>query len=164
MTLKRLVRAAPVIALALTLGTVAMANIIPTLSTVTPVDAIFMWSYDLQLSADQNINNGPFPLVTPVLTGTTTAGFLTLYDFQGYVPGSCAAPTGWTCSAQLVGFTPSNVSPIDSLSITNITWAYSGGTSPIVGSGASGGTAGTDLGAFTPRLCTQTGGSPRVKR
>lgn len=43
--------------LALTLCTVATANIIPTSITITGTGP-YTWTYDLQLSKDQNVNSG----------------------------------------------------------------------------------------------------------
>ena len=130
--------------LALALSAVAMANIIPTSSTITPAGALFTWSYQLQLSADQNINAGLAPTVNPVPhTNFDFAGFITLYDFAGYVAGSCVAPAGWICTTQNVGFTPDDVVPTDRANIVNITWAYTTG-STILGQ-----PLGKDLGQFT---------------
>jgi hypothetical protein len=119
--------------LALTLSTVAMANIIPTNTSVVPTGANFTWNYNLGVAFDQNVNSGPIPssvLVDPL--DLTTGGFVTIYDFNGYVAGSCAGPAGWTCTAQNVGFTPSDTLPTDSASIVNLTWIYTSG-SPVLG-------------------------------
>jgi hypothetical protein len=120
--------------LGLMLSTVAMANIIPTNTGVIPTGANYTWTYDFSVAFDQNVNSGPIPtsvLVSPL--DLVTGGFVTIYDFNGYVAGSCAGPAGWTCTAQNVGFTPSNVVPTDSASVVNLTWVYTSG-SPIVGS------------------------------
>jgi hypothetical protein len=86
------------------------------------------------VSADQIATMGPAPVsnigntVPPDKIPTVNVGsFLTIYDFFGYVDGSCSGPTGWTCTAQNVGFTPSDVSPTDNLNILNITWTRTGG-------------------------------------
>jgi PEP-CTERM motif-containing protein len=113
--------------LALTLTTVTMANIIPTSTTITGTGP-FTWTYNLQLSKDQNVNSGFAPTSNPVPhTNLTFAGFFTIYDFAGYEAGSCAGPAGWTCSAQMLGFTPDDVVPTDNPNIVNITWAYTNG-------------------------------------
>lgn len=118
--------------LALTLCAVAMANIIPTSTTITGTGP-FIWTYDLQLSSDQNVNSGLAPTTNPVPhANLNVAGFFTIYDFAGYVDASCSAPTGWICTPQNVGFTPDDVSPTDNPNIVNLTWAYTRG-SPIVG-------------------------------
>ncbi len=129
--------------IALTLCGVASANIIPTNTTITGFGP-FTWSYDLRLSTDQNVNPGTSPTSNPVPhTNTNLAGFLTIYDFAGYIGGSCSGPSGWTCTAQNTGFTPDDVSPTDSPNIVNITWAYTSG-SAILGQ-----PAGIDLGLFS---------------
>jgi len=129
--------------LALALGSVVAANIIPTSTTITG-SGPFDWMYDLQLSNDQNVNSGTAPTVNPVPhTNLTFAGFFTIYDFAGYVGGSCAGPAGWTCTVQNVGFTPDDVVPTDNSSIVDITWAYTtGATIP-------GQPKGVDLGEFS---------------
>jgi hypothetical protein len=129
--------------LALTLCSVAMANMTPVSTTITGTGP-FNWTYDLQLSTDQNVNSGIAPSINPVPhTNLTFAGFFTIYDFAGYINGSCAGPAGWTCTAQNVGFTPDDVVPTDNPSIVNITWAYTTGPT-IVGQ-----PSGKDLGLFS---------------
>jgi hypothetical protein len=136
--------------LALTLCSVAMANEIPTSTTITGTGP-FTWTYDLQLSRDQNVNSGIAPTTNPVPHfNLTFAGFFTIYDFAGYMNGSCAGPSGWTCTAQNVGFTPDDVVPTDNPSIVNITWAYTTGPT-IVGQ-----PSGKDLGLFSAQSIFDT--------
>jgi PEP-CTERM motif len=131
--------------LALTLCGVATANIIPTSTTITG-SGPFTWTYDLRLSADQNVNSGVAPTSNPVPhTNVDFSGFLTVYDFAGYITGSCAGPSGWTCTAQNIGFTPDDVSPTDNSNIVNVTWAYTTGPTLL------GQPAGLDLGIFSAR-------------
>jgi hypothetical protein len=132
-------------ALALTLCAVATANIIPTSTTITGTGP-FTWTYDLQLSKDQNVNSGTAPTTNPVPhINLTFAGFITIYDFAGYVGGSCAGPAGWTCTSQSIGLTPDDVVPTDSPNILNVTWAYTTGPT-IVGQ-----PSGKDLGLFSAK-------------
>jgi hypothetical protein len=113
--------------LALTLSTVTMANIIPTSTTITGT-VPFTWTCNLQLSKDQNVNSGFAPASNPVPhKNLTFAGFFTIYDFAGYVAGSCAGPAGWTCTAQKLGFTPDDVVATDNPNLFSITWAYTTG-------------------------------------
>ena len=131
--------------LALALCAIATANIIPTNTGITPSAGLFTWTYQFQLSADQSAITGTQPLVNPVSnTSSTVATFVTIFDFAGYVDGSCAtgSPAGWGCSAQLVGFTPTDVLPVDNPSIVNITWYRTGAT-------ISGQPSGVDLGSFS---------------
>src|SRR5208337_1218625 len=130
-------------ALAVALCSVAMANIIPTSTTITGTGP-FTWTYDLQLSKDQNVNSGVAPTTNPVPhVNFTFAGFLTIYDFAGYIGGSCVGPAGWTCSSQSIGLTPDDVLPTDNPNIINITWAYT--TGPTI----DGQPSGKDLGLFS---------------
>ncbi len=130
---------------AFAISSISMANIIPTSTTITGTGP-FTWTYDLQLSKDQNVNSGIAPTVTPVPhTNLTFAGFFTIYDFSGYVSGSCTAPSGWTCTAQNLGFTPDDVVPTDNPNIVNLTWAYTTGPTIL------GQPSGVDLGFFTAK-------------
>lgn len=136
--------------LALTISTVATANIIPTSTTITGTGP-FTWTYDLQLSKDQNVNSGTAPTSNPVPHNNLTfAGFFTIYDFAGYVSGSCSAPTGWSCTAQNLGFTPDDVTPTDNPNITNLTWSYLSGPTIL------GQTGGVDLGLFSAQSIYDT--------
>jgi len=130
---------------AVALCATSFANIIPTSTTITGAGP-FTWTYDLQLSKDQNVNSGIAPTMTPVPhTNLTFAGFFTIYDFSGYLAGSCSAPTGWVCTAQNLGFTPDDVTPTDNANIVNLTWAYTSG--PII----LGQPSGVDLGMFSAK-------------
>ena len=131
--------------LSLALAGVSWANIIPTGARVTGA-GIFTWNYTLTLSADQNALSGPAPTTNPVGAANTTGAFFTLYDFAGYIAGSCAGPSGWTCTNQALGFTPFDVAPLDSAAFTNITWTYTTGPTIVGGNGAG---AGTELGNFS---------------
>lgn len=133
------------LALALTLCAAAMANIIPTSTSITGAGP-FIWTYDLQLSSDQNVNSGLAPTSNPVPhTNSAFAGFTTIYDFAGYINGSCGGPAGWSCTAQNVGFTPDDVLPTDNPNIVNITWAYTSGPTLL------GQPSGIDLGLFSAK-------------
>jgi hypothetical protein len=121
------------------------ANIIPTGTTITGAGP-YTWAYDFQLSSDQNAEHGLQPGENPVSHTTITFGsFLTIFDFGGYVVGSCTGPAGWTCTAQNVGFTPDDVTPVDKSWITNLTWTYTSGPTIL------GQPDGKDLGIFTAK-------------
>lgn len=122
---------------------VGFANIIPT-GTGTTGTGPFTWSYTLELSADQNVVAGTAPTTNPVPHENLTFGsFLTLYDFAGYVAGSCAGPAGWSCTEQLTGFTPDDVNPNDDPLLPNLTWTYTTGAT------ISGQPDGVNLGSFS---------------
>lgn len=114
--------------LALALGATilaAHADVIPTLSSITPAGAQFTWNYSANVTVDQMIQPGDF---------------FTIYDFGNFLTGSNTQPAGWTFSSALTGLTPSLVLPTDNGSVLNLTWTYNG-TTPIPGS--------TALGMFT---------------
>lgn len=122
---------------------VAWANIIPTGTSITGAGP-YMWSYQLQLAADGDVSSGAAPPSNPVPHDNLGfASFFTLYDFAGYVDGSCAGPVDWVCTAQAVGFTPDDVAPVDAAGIINLTWAH------LTGPTLLGQPAGIDLGQFT---------------
>ena len=114
----------------LTLGSygAAQATLIPTLDSVSPSGVNFLWSYDVSLALDQNATGGPTQSGNPVPKSSGTGDFLTIYDFNGFVTGSCFAPTGWTCQTQALGFTPNTQIPTDSASLTNLTFTRTGAT------------------------------------
>jgi hypothetical protein len=124
---------------------IANANIIPNNTSISPlVGGQYTWTYQAQLSADQDAFSGLTPSGNPVSNGEfTTGSFFTIYDFAGYVSGSVAGPAGWTATVQNVGFTPSDVVPIDNASISNITWTLTSGATLL------GQPSGMALGNFT---------------
>jgi hypothetical protein len=124
-------------ALAVTLGTLmltlgvqgaAQATIVPTLGSVTPSGGNFVWNYDVFLALDQNATGGSSQSVNPVPTNASVGDFLTIYDFRGFVSGSCFSPSGWTCQTQGTGFTPNTQTPADNAGITNLTFTRTGST------------------------------------
>ncbi len=128
----------------LALGISAQANIIPTSTGFTGSGPDYTWTYDMKLSGDQNVNSGFAPPAGSVAhTNLTFAGFVTIYDFAGYVAGSCAGPVGWTCTVQTLGSTPDDVIPVDNPNVVNLTWAYTSGPTLL------GEPSGMDLGTFS---------------
>ena len=97
---------------------VARADIIPTLSSITPAVGGFTWNYSANVTVDQMVSPGDF---------------FTIYDFGAFTLGSNAQPAGWTFSSSLLGTNPSLVTPADDPSILNLTWTYNG-TASINGS------------------------------
>jgi hypothetical protein len=120
----------------------ASANIIPTNTSITG-SGPYLWTYNLQLSDDQDVHAGAAPTNPSVSHDDLSFGsLLTIYDFAGYVAGSCGGPAGWTCTAQSQGFTPDDTLPTDDASIMNLTWVYTSGGN-IVGTPGN-----VDLGSF----------------
>ncbi len=120
----------------------ASANIIPTNTSITG-SGPYLWTYNLQLSDDQDVHAGPAPTDTSVSHDNLIFGsLLTIYDFAGYVDGSCGGPTGWVCTAQAQGFTPDDTLPTDDVAIMNLTWVYTSGAN------INGTPGNVDLGSF----------------
>jgi hypothetical protein len=131
--------------LALMLPAIASANIIPTGTAITgAAGGPYTWTYNMLLSSDQDVTVGILPAGPSVPhTDPTYGAFVTIYDFVGYVTGSCSGPTGWTCSVQNVGYTPDDTLPNDSAALPNLTWLYSSGPT------LTGQPSGVDLGLFS---------------
>ena len=110
----------------------ANAALIPVLDSVTgPTAGLFTWNYQGDVSFDQRLDptatNGvtcPGPVGTLVQCNPTGT-FFTVYDVLGLQTVN-ASPANWTSSEQLVGITPSSALPVDSPTIENITWTYTG--------------------------------------
>jgi hypothetical protein len=131
--------------LALMLPAIASANIIPTGTAITgPAGGPYTWSYDMQLSSDQDVKAGVIPPGLSVSHLDLSYGaFVTIYDFAGYVAGSCSGPSGWTCSVQNVGYTPDDTLPTDNPTLPNLSWFYTSGPT------LTGQPSGMSLGLFT---------------
>jgi len=152
-------------ALAVTLATLVMilgihgaaqATLIPTLGSISPGGGgSFLWSYDIALAFDQNATGGSTQSLNPVPPSATVGDFVTIYDFRGFVSGSCFAPTGWACQTQAIGFTPDTQTPADS-NLTNLTFTRTGSTltGPVIDLGDFGAQTSISLmdnGLFTSR-------------
>lgn len=105
----------------------AQATLIPTLDTIAPSGGNFVWTYNIGLAADQNATGGSVQSVNPVPVAAT-GDFLTIYDFRGFVGGTCFAPTGWACQTQGIGFTPNTQTPADNSGLTNLSFTRTGTT------------------------------------
>lgn len=108
--------------------TSARADIIPTYVSNTPSGGNTIWSYNVNVTVDQNATSGDY---------------FTIYDFGDFIAGSNVQPDGWTFSFALVGVTPGDTTPPDSPSLYNLTWTYTGAA--IIGGSA----AGTNIGPFS---------------
>ena len=153
--------------LALVLGVQgpAQATLIPTLDSIAPSGGSFLWTYNIALAFDQNATGGAVQSVNPVPVAAT-GDFLTIYDFRGFVGGTCVAPTGWTCQTQGIGFTPDTQTPADDAGLTNLSFTRTGATlvgpMPDLGDfSAQSIIALTDAGVFTSRG-TKNAGDPQL--
>jgi len=123
-----------VAAVTLLSATPAKANIIPSLQSVTAVSGGFLWTYSVELTADELAQAGPGtppPAVTTTSVGSsgaTNADYFTIYDFAGYVTGSATPSAGYAFVGNNVGSTPSTVTPVDNAGIVNLTFYKVGAT------------------------------------
>jgi hypothetical protein len=104
----------------------ARAEILLTLSGGAPTNNLngtFTYTYDVYLTGGYQLNQAG--------GGGNTANLFTMYDIQGYVPGSAtSSAAGFSqsgVSEQLVGLTPITQAPVDDPNILNATFKY---TSP----------------------------------
>jgi hypothetical protein len=91
----------------------APAGLLPVNVTVTPESGNYRWTYAIVLPTDSQLQSG---------------NYFTVYDFNGYVPGSEVAPDGWTLTVAKTGPTPDLLNPQDSPAIDNLTFKYTGPT------------------------------------
>ncbi|MGA2597295.1 MAG: hypothetical protein ABSH09_09945 [Bryobacteraceae bacterium] len=138
-----LIRTGAVLSSFLFLAAIGNASIIPELSGAPsgPSGGPYTYNYTANLQQDESLNPVATDGVTcPGLGGLVQCNppgtFFTLYDINGYVSGSAAAPSGWYASAQDVGVTPSTVigSSFDNAALINVTFFYTG---PIVSGNGS---------------------------
>lgn len=126
-TMKKL-SALCVLALSPTLG---LAGFVSSSSAVAD-DSLYTWTYSLQLRPVLPVLPGP-PRLSKSLPnaidgrGHDRARSFTILDFEGYVAGSCAGPTGWVCRADVAGDMGAELLPDGDADIVNLTWAHLGG-------------------------------------
>ena len=95
----------------LAFGLFGKADIIPTLSSITPDGSDFQWNYSVNVTIDQRVEAGDY---------------FTIYDFRGLIPGSNTEPANWVFTSALLGVTPPTVLPTDDPTAFNLTWTYTG--------------------------------------
>jgi hypothetical protein len=100
------------------------ADIVPAIgpSDVTlQGDGNYQWDYHGELNPAEKV---------------VTGDFFTIYDFNGFVPGTNMQPADWSFSSSNSGVTPTGLLPlvnmpggiVDNPSIPNLTWTYTGST------------------------------------
>src|SRR5262245_26632094 len=101
------------LALALLVGLeqAAQAGMIPAAVSVTPDGGNFRFTYSVVLPTDYTLKAGDY---------------FTIYDFNGLVAGTNSQPANWTFSSPMTGPTPPHITPVDSASVENLTWMYTG--------------------------------------
>ena len=103
-------------AAAVTVGVAASAapaGLLPVSVSVTPEASNFRWTYAIVLPTDMKLQAG---------------NYFTIYDFNGFVPGSQSGQDGWTFSTNKTGPTPDRLKPTDGDQADNLTWTYNGPT------------------------------------
>lgn len=116
-------------AAALFAGSVVKADIIPVFNAATPTAAGCEFSYNVNVAEGSKVNTGDY---------------FTIYDFNGYVPGSEFAPANWSITVQNIGVTPAGQLLADAAGVVNLTFEYTGAATivgpvaPVGGVGAFG--------------------------
>lgn len=137
--------AAGAVALLAAMGGAARADILPSANSPTAVlqpNGTFLYSYDVFVSAAQQVNNGDFFII---------------YDFNGFL-GVTAQPANFLSNVENLSPAPimttsGSVTPNDNAAIPNVRFTYTG-TTPILGGAGEGGTGaplGQTIGTFTLR-------------
>ena len=99
----------------------ASASLVPVLTSITPgPGSNSTFNYDLVFATTTGA--APFEIIDS--SANPIADFATIYDINGFV--SAAAGTGWTAAFQNTGVTATGTAPVDSPSITNVTFSYAG--------------------------------------
>jgi hypothetical protein len=103
----------------------AHAGLVPVQVSVTPEGGMYRFTYAIVLPTDAQLRPGDY---------------FTIYDFDGFVPGSASSSgspfaSDWTFSSAKTGPTPAMTEPTDNPAIDNLTWAYNG---PVIGSQQTG--------------------------
>jgi hypothetical protein len=112
---------------ALLTASLAHASIIADLvGSPTPVAGGFAFNYTADLSFDEEL--APNTTTSQNCAVCNPPGtFFTIYDVQGLVGVTAGLlPQGWGYSIQNTGVTPSLLTPIDSSSIADVTFFYTG--------------------------------------
>ncbi|CAN5784011.1 hypothetical protein BH23PLA1_BH23PLA1_00500 [soil metagenome] len=117
-------------------------SLIPRLESIVQTGSNFTWTYAIDLTADSRLD-----LTNQRNTDGTTgrnlfANFGTIYDFNGYVPGTFTflpsngtVATDWNLTTPLLGLTPAGqpVNPPDSPAIINLSYEYVNQTKVVIG-------------------------------
>ncbi len=105
------------VALAVGIGQ-AQAGLVPVQVSVTPEAGMYRFTYAVVLPTNSVLRPGDY---------------FTIYNFDGYVPGSAVSDgsvysSNWSFTTSGTGQTPAGVTPDDNPTIPNLTWTYNGPT------------------------------------
>jgi hypothetical protein len=86
---------------------------------------LFQYNYQISEDAQGEITTGTVPGASTSLVGPNTAAdYFTLYDVAGLT--AMSQPVGWASESLLSGATDSAENPVDSASVPNVTFYYTG--------------------------------------
>lgn len=114
--MRRWITAAALAAAALAAPDRARAGLVPVRVSVTPEGGYYRYTYATLLPSNSVLRPGDY---------------FTVYDFDGFIPGSAAAggsayAADWSFAAGGTGPTPAGVTPDDDPAKPNLTWTYTG--------------------------------------
>jgi len=104
-------------------ATISVTSIAPTGS------GPYLWAYSINEDASGRLNSGSVPTASTsdLSLGNVVADYFTIYDFLGFTgPADVVTPAGWTFMSLNTGPTDAGLSPVDSATVVNLTWYYSG--------------------------------------
>jgi hypothetical protein len=113
--MRRWITAAVALA-AITAPTPARAGLVPVAVSIIPEAGMYRYTYAIVLPTDSVMRPGDY---------------FTIYDFEGFVPGSEMADGSpyspdWSFTAANLGRTPAGTTPGDNPAILNLSWEYTG--------------------------------------
>jgi hypothetical protein len=113
--MRRLLVAALTVA-AFAIPTTSRAGLVPVAVSITPEAGMYRYTYAIVLPTDAVLRPGDY---------------FTIYNFDGFVPGSEMASgspysADWTFTATGLGPTPGGTMPDDDPAILNLSWKYTG--------------------------------------
>lgn len=109
---------------------IASASITPVLNggPVTVGTNDYQYNYYITVDPSEQLAPGTYQ---NCLGGAACGTFFTIYDFNGYISGTVAAPTNWSATTDFTGLTP-NVNgcctPPDNSAVQNLVFMYTGST------------------------------------
>jgi hypothetical protein len=108
-------------------ASLARAGLVVSLLNETPGAPDSTYEYSVTLQSGEQLSP------TANTSATPAGNFFTIYDIPGFV--SASTLSSWNTTSQLTGVTPEGLTPVDSASLINVTYTWTGTST--VSSGSS---------------------------